>query len=46
MNDMILVYVFHYMISPKVRYAGTAVVTQKSFAVKEKLRGQKDLECW
>jgi hypothetical protein len=33
------------MISPKVRYAGTAIVTQKSFAVKEKTRAQKNLEC-
>jgi hypothetical protein len=29
------------MISPKVRYAGTAIVTQKSFAVKEKTRLKK-----
>jgi hypothetical protein len=39
------VYVLYYMISPKVRYAGTTIATQKSFAVKEKTRAQKNLEC-
>jgi hypothetical protein len=34
MKDIILVYELHYMISPKVRYAGTIIVTQKSFAIK------------
>jgi hypothetical protein len=34
MNDMILVYVLHYMISPKVRYTCTPIIKQQSFAVK------------